>query len=79
MQQKVKHTEFPYAIKHIDIDTASRQYTFRERDRLYVYEDFQRLFQQAGLKITEPHGNYSLAPFERQHRSPLTLVTQHHD
>lgn len=74
-----KFIDGPYIIKHIDIDAGGRRSTFRERVRLYVYEDFQRLFQQAGLKITETYGDYSLAPFERQHSPRLILVAQPHD
>lgn len=62
--------------KTIDFAHAGQSYHFEERVRLYFPEDFERLFAQAGLRITERFGDYQLHAFDLKNSPRLILVAQ---
>ena len=68
-----KFVENRYVFKTVNLEDNGKAYLFCERVRLFVYEDFQRLFQQAGLKITGTYGDYQLRPFDPEN-SPRLIV-----
>lgn len=62
--------------KDIRFEHAGQSFHFQERVRLYQASDFERLFQQAGLRIIQRYGDYQLQEFD-QRRSPRLIMVAH--
>lgn len=60
-------------IKEISFDDQGKKYSFTESVRLYFYDEFDQLFDRAGLTITERFGDYQLNPFDLQTSPRLIL------
>lgn len=69
-----KRIEGDRVIKTIDIENEGRRHFFREQVRLYLLEDFQRLFEKAGLRILRTYGDYQLDPFDQKESPRLIMV-----
>jgi len=69
-----KQIEGQRVVKTINFEEAGRSYFFRESVRLFWYEDFKRLFQQAGLVIDRSYGDYQLHAFDEKNSPRLILV-----
>ena len=60
-------------IKEISFTDREQSYSFTESVRLYFHDEFDQLFEQAGLTITERFGDYHLNPFD-SHTSPRLIL-----
>jgi SAM-dependent methyltransferase len=60
-------------IKEISFTDREQSYSFTESVRLYFHDEFDQLFEQAGLTITERFGDYHLHPFD-SHTSPRLIL-----
>lgn len=69
-----KQIEGRRVVKTINFEDGGRSYFFRESVRLFRYEDFQRLFAQAGLQIDRTYGDYQLHSFHEENSPRLILV-----
>lgn len=48
--------------------------TYREQVRLYSLEDFQNMFNQAGLALDHVYGNYEAGPYEAEISPRLIMI-----
>ncbi len=71
-----KRVEGQHVIKSIDFQDKGQSWHFGERVRLFMPEDFERLFDAAGLEIRKTYGDYQLQPFRRESSPRLILVAQ---
>jgi SAM-dependent methyltransferase len=69
-----KRLEGKYVVKDIKFEHKGHPWHFTERVRLFAYEDFQRLFRQAGLQIVEAYGDYSLSPYDKETSPRLIML-----
>jgi SAM-dependent methyltransferase len=74
-----KQIEGDRVIKTIDIEDEGGLHFFRERVRLYLLEDFHRLFEKTGMRILWTYGDYQLHPFDEADSPRLILVAQRKD
>jgi len=51
-------------IKEISFTDRGQSFSFTESVRLYFYDEFESLFERAGLTITDRFGDYQLNPFD---------------
>lgn len=65
-----------FVFKSIDIEDNGRLFHFEEKVRLYEWQDFQRLFEQAGLLIEKIYGSYQLQPFDNTQSPRIILVSR---
>lgn len=63
-----------YILKNIQFDAEGTHHDYTERVRAFTLEDFNYLFNMAGLKIAKTFGNYQLAPFNPASSDRLILV-----
>ena len=66
----------PRVYKRVEFTTGGRKFLFRERVHLFRLEDFQQLFETAGLKLRETYGNYDLEPFLPERSERLILIAE---
>ncbi|MCB9050291.1 MAG: methyltransferase domain-containing protein [Lewinellaceae bacterium] len=71
-----KRVEGQHVIKTIDFRDKGKDWHFEERVRLFTPEDFDRLFEAAGLRILKTYGDYQLQPFNREESPRLILSAQ---
>lgn len=69
-----KYQEGSSVIKDIRFEHQGKPVYFQEKVRLFTLDDFRRLFDLAGLQITNTYGNYQLNPF-RETESPRLIMT----
>lgn len=80
----IENTEFdihrwieePYVFKKISLEVEGHPYSFTERVRLFRLEDFERLFDKAGMKIVRIFGDYELADFDHENSSRMILIVK---
>lgn len=65
-----------YVFKNIEFYTAGRRFEYQEKVRLFELEDFQLLFQSAGLRLIQTYGGYDLGEFERKNSKRLILLAE---
>jgi len=73
-----KKIEGRQVTKDIRFEDQGQRHFFRERVRLFQYEDFERLFRAAGLSIFQTYGDYQLGAFDAQRSPRLILLAQKH-
>ncbi|MGY4384756.1 SAM-dependent methyltransferase [Pedobacter sp. UYP24] len=61
-------------IKHINFEHKGKAYAFEERVQAFTLLDFERMFKQAGLKISAIFGDYGLEAFDECKSDRLILV-----
>lgn len=61
-------------IKHINFEHRLKSYAFEERVQAFMYEDFERMLNKAGLKITKCFGSYNLGEFDEMKSDRLILI-----
>lgn len=71
-----KRLEGNHIIKDISFADAGQRFFFREQVALLQQTDFDRLFQQAGLRIIHLFGNYQLEAFDAKKSPRLILMAQ---
>ena len=62
--------------KSIDFEDKGRSWHYKEKVRLFMPEDFERLFKRAGLVIQKTYGDYQLQPFSRDSSPRLILIAK---
>jgi SAM-dependent methyltransferase len=65
-----------HVYKTIEFTTGQRHFVFRERVRLFVLADFERLMAAAGLKMIRVFGGYDLAEYDEKSSKRLILIAQ---
>ncbi len=63
-----------YIVKNIHFQKAGKPYNFIERVRAFTLENFEILFENAGLKIAKTFGDYHLNPYNEIDSDRLILV-----
>lgn len=63
-----------YIIKDIQFDDAGNTYQFQERVRAFTLEDFQALFDQAGVYLLDIFGDYKLHKFNKNTSERLIMI-----
>ncbi|MBK8653301.1 MAG: class I SAM-dependent methyltransferase [Haliscomenobacter sp.] len=71
-----KYVQGNRIVKTIDFEDQGRSWHFEESVRLFEFQDFERLFGQAGLKIETCFGNYHLDPFDESSSPRLILIAR---
>jgi SAM-dependent methyltransferase len=66
----------PFVFKTVEFKTGGRHFVFRERVRLFTRDEFEALFQQAGLQLLETYGSYNLEPFDPVNSKRLILIAR---
>lgn len=61
---KKRITDDGHVIKEIEFESESKEYRFQEKVRLFTEGEFDKLFDDAGLKIIQKFGDYNLNPFD---------------
>ncbi len=65
-----------FIIKDIEVTDGNQKHYFQEKVQALDLEKFERYSSQAGLKIVETFGDYSLDDFSEQKSERLILVMQ---
>jgi len=65
-----------FIVKNIRFTDKGKSYEFEERVRAYQYRDLKKLFEQAGLEITDRYGNYKLQKYVAKSSDRLILVAR---
>lgn len=63
-----------HIFKTVEFTTGGREFSFREKVRLYTLADFENLFAVAGLRLEKTFGSYELDPFEVETSKRLILI-----
>lgn len=63
-------------LKKIEVRDGDQQFTFLENVRAFEREDFEKLFLEAGLKITKIFGDYHLNRFRENESDRLILIAR---
>ncbi|WP_129716607.1 bifunctional 2-polyprenyl-6-hydroxyphenol methylase/3-demethylubiquinol 3-O-methyltransferase UbiG [Pedobacter sp. SYP-B3415] len=61
-------------IKHINFEHRNKTYAFEERVQAFMPEDFERMFEKSGLRITNTFGDYALNPFQETVSDRLIFI-----
>lgn len=69
-----RRIEDGHFVKDIDIQHGNQQLHFQERVRAFTREDFQMLFDEAGLDVLHQFGDYQLRPFQQEASDRLILI-----
>ncbi len=65
-----------FIIKTIRFKDQGKEFKFREKVRAYTIDDFQELFEKAGLVVNELFGSYQLAPFDKRTSDRLIIMAK---
>ncbi len=71
-----KRIEGSKVVKTIQFRDDSRDWHFEERVHLFMPEDFQRIFEAAGLQIIKRYGDYQLQDFAPQESPRLIILAK---
>jgi SAM-dependent methyltransferase len=71
-----RRVENGFIIKEIKFRADHQDHHFTESVEAMTIEDFDRYFEQAGLKRLHIFGNYSLQPFDKNLSERLILIAQ---
>lgn len=69
-----RYLENDYIFKDIKFSDKGQDYFFTERVKALHLEDFKDYFDQAGVRLTDCFGNYSLAEFDEETSERLILI-----
>lgn len=71
-----KKLENGFIVKDINFIAEGEEHHYQERLKMIKPEQFRKLFEGAGLTITEVFGNYDLAPFKPGESNRQVIVAQ---
>ncbi len=71
-----KHLDDKYVYKSVEFEADGVAHQFREQVRLFELADFERLFEQSGLRLLNTYGGYDLGAFDPVRSQRLILVAQ---
>ena len=63
-----------YIVKDIHFDVDSESYEFQERVRAFTLEDFEALFEKAGVYLLDVFGDYKLRPYHSKTSERLIMI-----
>ncbi|WP_425075636.1 class I SAM-dependent methyltransferase [Psychroserpens sp. S379A] len=69
-----RHIENGYIIKTIDFTADNKNYSFQERVKAFTLNDFEMLFQKAGVHLLDVFGDYKLNKFHKNTSERLIMV-----
>lgn len=69
-----KHIEKNILVKNISFDAEGKHYEFSEHVRMITLKDYERYFNETGLKILNLFGDYALNPFSPHQSERLIIV-----
>jgi len=61
-------------IKHINFEHRNKSFAFEEKVQAFTLSDFERMFENSGLKIDATFGSYGLEPFDENKSERLILI-----
>lgn len=71
-----RRVENGFILKDIRFEDKGEKFEFQERVRAFQLEDFNRLFEQVGLKTTAVFGAYNFSEYDTQSSPRLILIAQ---
>ena len=63
-----------YIIKNIRFEANGESYEFQERVKAFTLEDFQELFEKAGVYLLDIFGDYKLRPYHSKTSERLIMI-----
>lgn len=69
-----RRLEDGYIIKDIAFSTEGEDYNFQERVRAFTLNDFETLFEQAGVHLLDVFGDYKLKQFNKKTSERLVMI-----
>lgn len=63
-----------YIVKDIRFEANGEHYEFQERVKAFTLEDFEDLFEKAGVYLLDVYGNYKLQPFHSKTSERLIMI-----
>jgi len=66
-----------HVVKKIELTIGDFMQRFQEKVRLFDLQDFETMFENAGLKITNVFGDYSLGSFNATESDRIILIATH--
>ena len=69
-----RRVEDGFIIKDISFTTEGQTYEFQERVRAFTLEDFEALFEQAGVYLLDAFGDYKLNKYMKKQSERLILI-----
>ena len=69
-----RHLKDGYIIKDITFETQGEHYQFQERVKAFTLEDFEDLFEKAGVYLLDVFGDYKLRPFHAKTSERLIMI-----
>ena len=63
-----------YIVKDISFNVENTDYQFQERVRAFSLNDFQSLFEKAGVHLLDVFGDYSLRKYDKQSSERLVMI-----
>jgi len=69
-----RYVENGYLIKDISFTAGGKGHNYQERVKVITIDDFNTLFEKAGVSLIDAFGDYKLNPFNRATSQRLVLV-----
>lgn len=69
-----RHLEDGYIVKTITFNTNGKDYSFQERVKALTLNDFEELFQKAGVYLLDVFGDYKLNKFHKNTSERLIMI-----
>jgi SAM-dependent methyltransferase len=63
-----------YIVKDIRFEAAGESYEFQERVKAFTLEDFEVLFEKAGVYLLDVFGDYKLRPYHSKTSERLIMI-----
>ena len=71
-----RRVENGFILKDIRFEDKGQQYYFQERVRAFVREDFEKMFAEVGLQLTELFGSYDLSNYNKSDSDRLIILAK---
>ena len=69
-----RHLENGYIVKDISFSIEGMEHKFQERVKAFTLEDFELLFEKAGVYLLDVFGDYKLRTFDRKVSERLIMI-----
>ncbi|NJX15099.1 class I SAM-dependent methyltransferase [Tamlana crocina] len=69
-----RYVDGDYIIKDIRFGVGDKDYHFQERVRAFTLQDFEQLFEQAGVYLLDVFGDYKLRKFSPKTSERLVMI-----
>lgn len=63
-----------YIVKDISFEAEGEHYQFQERVKAFTLDDFEELFEKAGVYLLDVFGDYKLRPFHAKTSERLIMI-----